>query len=140
MGDQADSTLDILIRILAQTQGADQVQAALDKTKDATADVGHATDELSEKTKDNAKHTEHAALSHRDLHKILHTIARESGPEMGFALAAGAALATGSISVLVMAGKELIEVIHKQREKAAELRAEQAQIQTSVWDAQREAA
>src|SRR4051794_6592263 len=117
----SDSQLDIIIRLLAETQGADKVQAALDRTKDATGDLTKTTENLGKTTQEGTKHAEKFELSHRAIHQILHLIARESGPAMGGAVAGAAALGTGNVLLMIMAVKELFEWIKKSQEAAAEL-------------------
>lgn len=135
----ADSELDILIRLLSETKGADQVQAALNKTKDATTDVSKATDGLSDATKEGTKEAEKFELSHRAIHQILHLISHESGPEFGAVLSGAMAAGTGGVMILIMAVRELFEWLHKAREAANELRQEAADVQANIWDSQRQA-
>lgn len=122
-----DSELDILIRLLAQTQGADAVQAALNKTKEVTADASKSTEDLNEKTKEGTKEGEKFELSHRAIHKILHLIAHESGPAMGTAITGAAAAGTGSIMLLIMAVKELFELFEHLKQKQEEMAAAKAE-------------
>jgi prefoldin subunit 5 len=134
-----DTELDILIRLLAETKGGDAVQASLNKTKDATTDLGKATEDLGEKTKEGAKHAEKFELSHRAIHQILHLISHEAGPEFGTAVSGAMAAGTGGVLILIMAVRELFEWLHKAREAASELRQEAADMQVNIWESQRQA-
>jgi hypothetical protein len=117
----ADAELEIIIRLLSDTKGADAVQEALNKTKGATGDVSKATENLGQKNEEGAKHAEKFELSHRAVHQILHLIAQESGPAAGAALSSLAAAGTGSILILIMAARELLELLKQNSEAAKKL-------------------
>lgn len=84
MADQ-DTSLDIIIRLLSQTQGADAVQAALNKTKVAATETGKAADFLNPAFANSSKAMSGAAeeAGHLELkHKLLHAAIHQTGAEI----------------------------------------------------------
>lgn len=80
----SDQSLQIILEILAKTQGADVVQAALDKTKAAAKDTGQAADYLNPAFANATKSMDKAAegtkaleLNHRLLHAAIHATGAE---------------------------------------------------------------
>jgi hypothetical protein len=115
----ADSSLDILIRTLAETVGAEKVQAALDQVKESADKSGEAHEEASKKVD---KHE----LSHRQLHKVMHAI-NELVPGLGTAMQFTFGVTAGVVAVLVLGIKQLaawMERIQEHYKKAAEDAAE----------------
>jgi len=119
----SDNALDILIRTLADTAGADKVQAALDRATKGTVDEGKANEEAS-------KHAEKNEFSHRQLHKIFHSLS-EVVPGLGQAMMFTLGAAAGGTAVLVEGIKVLAGWIEKIREKYKEA----AEASAEVWRA-----
>jgi len=134
----ADTQLDILIRLLADTQGANAVQNSLNKLKDSTGEASEAGKALNDTTEEGAKKAEESEISHHALHQILHLIGRESGPEAEAALAAIGAAGLGSLSIAILAAQGTAEAMGKIVEKVKELREEAADVQSAVFEAQRQ--
>ena len=67
----------------------------------------------------------------RGLHMALRLIAREAGPAAGAAIGALAAATTGGMLAAILAVHELFDWLHKAREKAEQLRAQQ----DDLWQA-----
>jgi hypothetical protein len=96
-------------------------------------------DETKGKTKEVTKETELLGLSHHELHKILHLIGKESGPEAEAALASVAAASGGGLMIGLVAVSALLELFKKLSEAVKKARDEMAKLDVEVWSRQADA-
>ena len=124
----ADDTKSLEIQILTKYFGEGAAKALVDQQKlaatvgtgsDVTGKLKTATEELGEAQKTGAGHANILHENHQALHKILHLIAKESGPQAGFALAAIGSAGGGGVMLAVMAAGLLVESL-KQAHEATE--------------------
>ena len=89
---------------------------------DAGKDFFKTNEGVGESAKAGEGLIERLGLSHRSLHQILHLIARESGPQMGAAVAGAGALAGGGIGIGIAAVTELVTWLNEANEAAEKVK------------------
>src|SRR5262249_16320867 len=97
----ADSSLDILIRLLADTKGADPVQKSCNPTKEGTSQLATETGKAAEKTDTFNRHG-------REMHELagkLNHVVPALGEALKAALNPEAAGIIGLVIALELAGK-----------------------------------
>ena len=130
MADQAETSLDILIRTLADTAGADKIQAALDKTTGAVRETGKAHAAAGEAASGHSKHIE-------GLHRACHAL-NQFLPGLGAAMQAVFSPIGAAVSIGVMALEFFREKIKETNEEMKRLEEEAAKPLSERLAAQRE--
>lgn len=140
-----DLSLEILLKVLSDTVGADKAAEVLAKVKaeagtgaETFAKLGDETRSLGQDQESAAGHAEHLHISHRAIHQILHLIAHQSGPAAGAVIAGVVGAASGGgamagvmvIKQLAEAFKQVAEEAEKAQDKIREMVGEQA----SLWE------
>lgn len=118
---EEDVSLEILIKTAAETYGADEAQKALDKFKEQAGGAG----ENVEKMNKGGREMRHLM---RELNHVI--------PGLGTAMkAAFNPEAVGLIATLI-AVQQLVKLLESAKKKAEELRKQQAESVTSMWEQQ----
>lgn len=122
----ADQELELLMRLLADTKGADQMQEALNRVKSSSAAVGDvtrqattATEGLGEAEKETATLTETLHHNFRAFHMLLHEATKGSIPQAGEALGGLAHHGLG-LGAAIIAGGAAFSYFNEQLKKANE--------------------
>ncbi|MFO1487840.1 MAG: hypothetical protein U1F65_05120 [Verrucomicrobiota bacterium] len=115
----ADKTLELLIKTVADTAGIQLTEDQFEKLK---VSVGKATEGLKDGTQEVEKHT----ISHRALHKAIHAVTEEN-PLLGLALQAALNPANALIAVILAGFHKLKQEIEELNEEMDKLGAEAAQ-------------
>lgn len=134
-----DLSLEIMMKLLSDLHGEAEIKEALARVKQSTEDAADGSERLAEAHGKASEEGEKMEISHRAIHQVLHLIAHESGPGAGAAIAGLAAAGTGSIMLLVMSVKELVEWFNKAGESFDRLREKMASADASLMDAVTEA-
>jgi hypothetical protein len=118
----ADQELKIQIITEADNSGFKSASSAADELTGATKNAAEKTKDLGAAETKGSTTAELLERNHRSLHKILHLIAREAGPEAGAALAGLGAISGGGISLGIMAATELVAVLKESAEAASKVK------------------
>jgi hypothetical protein len=132
---QPDDSLEILIRMTADTSGGKEAIKAID-------DVGKQTGKTSEATAESGRHAEKSGLSHRALHMILRQVGESSrGLEIGLAALSGVMMGsvTFGITAVIQGVRLLIEHFEKQKEKVKEVAKATVEAWTTILQANADA-
>jgi hypothetical protein len=127
----SDSSLDILIRTLADTAGAEKVKESLNRVTSTTQEHGKATEEAAKSVE---KHSGHM----KGLHKIFHAL-NEVVPGLGVVMQAAFSPIGAAITVAVMALRAFHEKMRETNEEFKRMEEEAAKPLTHRLEAIREA-
>ena len=111
-----DDSLEILVKLTADTSGGKEVRKELEET-------GAATGKATEKTEESGKTAEKTGLSHRGLHLMLRQVGEASkGLEIGLMALTGVMMGSGTFAIyaVVTALQALMEHFKQSKEAAVE--------------------
>ena len=132
--------LEYKITTTADGSGATETAKDIDQLNKTAKEGTEAVSDLGVETERAAEKTSGFKMEARGLHSALFLIAREAGPAVGAAVAGAAALMTSGMLAAVLAVHELFNWIGQLRQRAEELRDQQAAMWIAVQKGAQDAA
>lgn len=154
MSEDADKQVLIAIKTTADLAGAKAAESLLESTiakkkflgqsyeaeASQLAIVKNSLTDYAAKTVETGEKVEGLELNHHALHEVMHLIGHETAPELGEALTGAMHGPIGIVLALGAAFQFLARKIEEDAEKTKELADRQSELNTAVWQAQRDAA